>query len=130
MKTKKIIEEIELTDGRILEIELSYLKGGINYFNGRSEKRGFYINVTPVKITKCDGYSTKEFAMFHGIKGLFKEVSRFSQKILNETVPSRPEYQYLINHVLSKEGLTIKKEIKETPQVDALPGMTPLGLRP
>lgn len=38
-----------------LKIELYYDLGGMNYFTGRAENRGYYLSVTPVERGMRDG---------------------------------------------------------------------------
>jgi hypothetical protein len=63
-----------------LEIEVSYNKGGMNYFTSRNEERGYYLSVTPVERTKGDGYTTESYLGFSGVKKLILPVARQSEK--------------------------------------------------
>lgn len=108
---KRILKEIDIksgnTDANILEVQLSYNKGGMNYFSGTNEQRGLYLSVTPVNVSRKDGYSTRSFTAFSGIKMLVKEMKRFSQKTLNEFEPSKEDLDKLIRHVAVKHSLEI-----------------------
>ncbi len=59
--------------GDIVEVSLSYSKGGPNYFSGTTNRRGVYVHVTPKTINE-DG--TMSFMMFHGFKVLVKEFGK------------------------------------------------------
>jgi len=108
MKTqKKIVESYKTQQGQEIEIELYYHKGGMNYFTSDISKRGIYLQVTPVTITRHDGYSMKETRCFSGIKQCVKEMNRFSQKIFDQYTPDKETIDNLLNHVLSKNNLTL-----------------------
>lgn len=53
---------------------------GINYYTYQTNKKGYYLSVTPKTIKFHNGYTTEEMIIFEGIKTCLKEVKRFSQK--------------------------------------------------
>ena len=62
-----------------LRIKLYYDKGGMNYFTGKKEPRGFRISVSPVKI---EG-TTLKYGDLRGpdkFRVFLKEVKRYSKK--------------------------------------------------
>lgn len=63
-----------------LKAEVYYNKGGHNVFNGKQEKRGYYISVSPVKIE--GGWES--YTAFTGLKQCVIEVKRASSKKANE----------------------------------------------
>ena len=110
MKTqKKIVESYKTQQGQEIEVELYYHKGGNNYFTSNISEGGIYLQVTPVTITQHDGYSTKETSCFSGIKQCVKELNRFSQKIFDHYTPNRETIKTLLDHVLSKNNLSLIK---------------------
>lgn len=69
-----------------IAISVSYLKGGINYFNYKHENRGIYVTINPEKITHESGYTTRSFMMFSNgsFKVCVRVLNRKSQKQINE----------------------------------------------
>jgi len=61
-----------------------YNKGGMNYFSGRTEERGYYLSVSPVErdergIIEC-------YTAFSGVKTLILPVKRQSDKAYQQSV--------------------------------------------
>ena len=65
-----------------LETKIYYQKGDPNYFSGGSMKRGYYMGVTPVKVTG----TSRSFMAFSGASCILEEAARFSQKRFHEVV--------------------------------------------
>jgi galactokinase/mevalonate kinase-like predicted kinase len=86
----KSYEQIEGTN-KSLKVHLFYNKGGMNYFNGKEERRGYYLSVTPVEIEQRNGYQSESFLMFSGVKRLVLEVKRQSDKAYNQAVAMHNE---------------------------------------
>lgn len=93
------------TDGKTYEIEVYYSLGGMNYFTGSGEGRGYYLSVTPVQRTK----NCRTFTAFSGTKVLVRDANRFSQKALDQVaseymkdINTNPMVQKIFQHVLSK----------------------------
>lgn len=64
-----------------LKIELYYDLGGMNYFTGRAENRGYYLSVSPVtRGTSAGGFVSESYTAFTGIKQNIKQVTRKSAK--------------------------------------------------
>ncbi len=55
-------------EGKVITVSLSYSKGGMNYFTGRTDPRGIWIFIRPIEIK--DGFES--FIITEGI-GLFVE---------------------------------------------------------
>ncbi len=103
MRHKDYIEKNGLT----LKVEVYYHLGGMNYFSGGSEKRGYYLSVSPVTINKNnEGKIVGEtYTAFTGVKFLIKEVARKSEKTFNEALTlSEDKKEELIAHVLEKNN--------------------------
>jgi hypothetical protein len=86
----KSYETIEGTN-KSLKINVYYNKGGMNYFHGKEERRGYYLSVTPVEIEQRNGYQTESVLMFSGAKRLVLEVKRQSDKAYNQAVAMHNE---------------------------------------
>jgi hypothetical protein len=67
---------------KYLVVEVYYNLGGMNYFSGKSEARGYYLSVTPQTIAG----GVKTFTAFTGTKMLLLEVKRQSPKSLTEAI--------------------------------------------
>lgn len=90
-----------------IKIELYYNLGGMNYFTGKAENRGYYLIVTPVLI---DGYFESVTA-FTGIKKCIKEVSRKSEKAYQAALQESNKYlPELLNYVTSKNNIELVEE--------------------
>lgn len=92
-------------NGQDLKIECYYNKGGMNYFTGSVEKRGYYVSVCPVEIVKSDnGILSVSYTAFTGIKKLLFEVNRKSAKSLEKAVTMAKEQEReLIDYVMNKK---------------------------
>ena len=87
-----------------LEVSVFYSLGGMNYFSGRVEPRGYWVSVQPMTKTRmCMSYEG-----FTGVKGLIAKTHRFSQKALEEA--SRDPFvkevmdEFIKEHNLILEG--------------------------
>jgi hypothetical protein len=95
-----------------LKIQVYYSKGGMNYFQGVNEARGYYISVSPVERSTGDGYTIESSTAFSGTKKLLLEVKRLSNKAYDEAVKLAEAHEaYLKDHVLRKNNLLT--EVKE-----------------
>jgi len=86
-----------------LDVEAYYSLGGMNYFTGRPEPRGYWVSIQPVNV---DGYCTS-FTAFTGIKYFVKEAARFSQKIMNE-VAADPGIERYTSEFMEQHGLEME----------------------
>lgn len=101
----KSYETIEGTN-KSLKVHLYYDKGGMNYFHGKEEKRGYYLLVQPVEFMQCDSYQMESYVAFSGAKRLVLEVKRQSDKAYNQAVAMHhEELTDLREYVLSKMKL-------------------------
>lgn len=66
----------DFKDCNALEVQIFYDKGGINYWNDKIEKRGYYISLQPCSL-QC---TTIRSMPSDGVKKFIKEVGRKSKK--------------------------------------------------
>ena len=98
-----------------LKVELYYSKGGMNYFTGNTVRRGLYLSVSPVTLTKYEGGGSSEgYTAFTGTKQLVKELKRFSDKAMNEAVAEfmaegNEIRENLIKYVCNQNDITLKQ---------------------
>ncbi len=96
------------TDKKFIKVEAYYSKGGMNYFNGASERRGYYLSVMPVERSNERGYTTESFMMFSGTKKLLLEVARQSPKAQDQAKAlidgSKDE---LVQYIVKKSNLVL-----------------------
>ena len=107
----KMYEKIEGTENKYLKFEMFYEKGGMNYWNGGNDKRGYYLSVRIVerKETGVGGFVSESFMMFSGVKKLLMEVNRQSEKKYNECVElGKKSIDELRTYILEKEKDKIK----------------------
>ncbi len=99
-KHEEYIETAEFPGNTHLEVSVRYSLGGMNYFSGRNEGRGFYLSVMPVK--KERGMIST--VLFSGIKMLIHPANRFSEKQLKLAVEmSKPHVQTLIDNLKAQQ---------------------------
>ncbi|MDI4654227.1 MULTISPECIES: hypothetical protein [Pseudoalteromonas] len=110
---RKLVKEIPVTgnsDVNVIEVELYFAKGGINYFNYKNEARGYYVSVCPYKVTHEGGYKSKAYSAFAGVKTLLLEASRFGQKKFETLKVPEGTLNALIEQVLENNGLSVLEE--------------------
>ncbi len=109
---------LPLTNGEVLCLRVSYSKGGMNFFSGSSEKRGYWLHCGPEK--RKDG--CRGFVMFSGMKAFLLEVKRQSPKALAEAeAMAAAKERELILAVLDKQGLALAnpQDLPAAPQQPA-----------
>lgn len=85
-----------------LKVELYYELGGMNYFTGRAEARGYYLSVSPVQ--RSGVFET--YTGFTGVKHCLLPVSRQSKKAEKEALDLMSQYEEtLIKTVCHKNKL-------------------------
>lgn len=78
---KKYVEKYD----RTFKVQVYYDLGGMNYFIGEVEPRGYYFSVTPVVVTNHEsGGRTEVTTAFSGTKKCIYMVSRKSAKSLKD----------------------------------------------
>jgi hypothetical protein len=105
----RILAELEVTNGNASHIRISivYRIGGINYFTSENQKRGLYIDVTPItKSENCISYTG-----FSGTCMFVKELKRFSQKQLDTFKPTQEQIDKVLNHVLGCNNMQVKNHL-------------------
>ena len=86
-----------------VDVEVYYNKGGMNYFTGSVERRGYYLSIQP--LTKYNnGYS---YTAFTGVKQLVREAGRFSSKVLAEFVVDYDMMNTMIEHIVEKHNIKL-----------------------
>jgi hypothetical protein len=78
-----------LGDYQVLDVDIHYSLGGINYFTGNTNPRGYYMSVTPCTITDHGGWSTRScvwFGKYSGVKTLLEPANRFSKSAFQKVV--------------------------------------------
>lgn len=89
-----------------LKIEVYYNKGGMNYFSGKTDKRGYWLSVTKVMREKSEvtGFTSESFMMFSGGRRMFiHEVKRQSDKAYTQAVElAKPKIEELCEVVLAE----------------------------
>ena len=103
-------------DGTEVEVKVRYSLGGINYFNGETEARGYWVNVTPVirEDRLGTGFSSIRFTLFSGFKVLLKEVGRKSKKAEAEANALGEERaEELARKLAEREGFNLALDVAE-----------------
>ena len=100
----KKYEPIEGSENKFLKIEVFYDKGGMNYFNGKSEPRGYWLSARQVErnASGTSGVIMESFGLFSGAKIFLKEVARKSDKAYKEACElAEPKIAELCEAVLT-----------------------------
>lgn len=97
-RRERIIQTEPLGFGRHLTISVSYHVGGMNYFSGVQETRGYYLHVTPFK--ESDGIRLYE--AFSGYKSLLQPAARFHAPTLATLTPPTDLIERLRAKVLAR----------------------------
>lgn len=108
MSRKIVLKQLPTTDpNRIVEVEVYYDEGGLSYFTGGINKRGYYLAVQPVKLE--GGF--RSITAFSGTKAIIEETKRFSARKLQEVAVQAlqlPVYRTLLDHVLAKGNIRLQ----------------------
>jgi len=99
----KKYEKIEGSN-KELKIEVYYDKGGMNYFNGKTEPRGYWLSMRQVEVQRTErSIVIESYGMFSGAKMFLKEVKKQSQKAYDEAILlAEGKIEELRGHVLAK----------------------------
>jgi len=99
----KKYEKIEGSN-KELKIEVYYDKGGMNYFNGKNEPRGYWLSMRQVEVERQGrGIVIESYGMFSGAKMFLKEVKKKSDKAYELALSIAEEkIEELRGHVLAK----------------------------
>lgn len=89
---------------KVLKIEVFYDKGGMNYFNGKNESRGYWLSMRQVeRDIRENGVVIESYGMFSGTKAFLLEVKRKSDKAYEQAlVLAEAKMEELRLHVLGK----------------------------
>jgi len=68
----------------VIECEIYYSKGGINYFTYRDEPRGYYFSIQPYFIEDHGYCTSRSFSAFSGAKDIVLPCQRQSKKRYEE----------------------------------------------
>lgn len=95
-----------------IDVEVYYSKGGMNYFTGKVEPRGYYMQASPVKVEKRNGYEITTYTAFTGIKNLISETKRFGKKAFEDLSLARNlslvDVNEMVELVAKKNNLIIE----------------------
>jgi len=94
------------TKNHKIKFVVYYSKGGMNFFTGTKEERGYYLSVQPYE-DRGNGVIT--MLAFSGVKKLFVAAKRFSDKQLHNIFAHLKEddFKSILDHVLAKNALVL-----------------------
>lgn len=96
-----------------IRISVYYDLGGMNYFNGNVDKRGYWLSVRPSFISKENGYTSETFAICGGggYRHFLVECSRKSKKKAEEAIEKGKEfYPQILDRVCIEQRLHIVED--------------------
>ena len=106
--SKNYIPIVDNPNWNYMKVHIYYDLGGMNYFSSNVERRGIYMSITPVqRTTHSEGHTSEITTAYTGTKFLMQEVSRWS-KLLMKYTPTDQELEASINHVASKNNITLE----------------------
>jgi len=89
-----------LENGTHIDVTVYYDIGGVDFLEGETKLRGYYVSVTPV--IRRDNMVSKR--VFTGYKSFLLQTSRFSTKQFEQAVElARPVVPVMIKRVLKEE---------------------------
>lgn len=95
--------------GITIETTISYQKAGINWYNSQKERGGYYLHISPVKISEF----FTERQLGSGFKYMLLEVDRQSNKRLETAKKiATKERDQLI-------AIAVNEELKKKPKITA-----------
>ena len=98
-------------DVNFIKVHTFYDLGGMNWFTGQPNKRGYYVSCTPVFKEDKGGYGMESTTLGSGYKQLCKEVTRQTKKAAAEAEAIAEKlYEAIVQRICREEGLTIKEE--------------------
>ena len=111
MLHKRLLVSLLVAEGNCthIDVELYYSKGGMNYFNGNVERRGYYLSAQPLS-KSTNSYS---YTAFTGVKQLVREAGRYSSKVLAEFVVDYDMMNSMVEHIIQKNNIKLNLPSKE-----------------
>lgn len=110
-RDKLSVEYLPTTkESTFIKAKLFYDKGGMNYFSGKEERRGYYLSVSPVERSG----NIETYTMFTGTKVFISSAKRFSKKVAENHMLDfslrgwRTDYDWLLDRVLEDNKLTLE----------------------
>lgn len=81
--------QVNNSANKFVKFTVVYSKGGLNYFTGKEEKRGYWVSVSVVEKETINGITVESFTInsaASGFKRFLLEVKRDSQKYYDQAV--------------------------------------------
>ena len=97
-----------------LQVQAYYNKGGYNYFTAQPEKRGYYVQVTPVIVQQHEYGSSVTSTCFTGYKHLVEKCNRFSEKAFGAACQSEGatwSIKQIAGRVLAEQNIELVGEL-------------------
>lgn len=93
-------------DANVIEVTAKYEKGGRNFATGGDTERGIYYSAHPYLIENKDGYVTRRYVGWSGVRMFKQSLSRFSRKQLEQhsNMPDWLGVERVLNHVVNSLG--------------------------
>ena len=93
-----VLAELPTNTEKSIEISVGYTTGGMNYFSGNEEPRGYELYIQP--ITRDGEWTTR--GILDGTRVHLKSANRFSAKTLRQVAENvRSEYRDIFRHALA-----------------------------
>lgn len=95
-----------------IRISVYYDLGGMSYFNGNIDKRGYWLSVRPTLIENKGGYNTETFAVFGGgYKHFLVHCARKSNKRAEEAIEKgKTFYPQILDRICKEQNIQIIKQ--------------------
>jgi hypothetical protein len=73
-----LVRDYPQGEGRVVRVEVSYSKGGLNYFTYKDDPRGYWLHIQPMRIEVGDGFTACKYNPRDGHRMFLQEAMRFS----------------------------------------------------
>lgn len=104
--TSDVVKPEKPDEVAVVDVEVRFDAGGMNYFSGVTMLRGYYLSVTPM----VAGPTWTRTLAFSGTQTMLQEAARFHRPTLESVaakVKEHPKFQPTWDHVMKKGQITV-----------------------
>lgn len=94
-------------DSQPIRVSVYFNEGGLNYFNYKTEPKGYWISAEPVKVE--NGFETSR-PFSHGSRHFVEETKRYNAKRLEAIFAERASYEWyrpMVEAAAAQVGVTL-----------------------
>jgi hypothetical protein len=103
------IKENKTDHNNFISVRVIYDLGGYNVFTYKEKPRGYYISVSPVERSTCDGVTMETFTAFSGYSELLHACDRKSKKAEAAALEKCFPYEkMMVTYICNKYGYILE----------------------